>query len=170
MRLVDAGGVPESSDVAIEVNVVEPRVTDDHPARLEVTTTNRGAARSLPVGPGGCGPFDRWDGGSDDPSSLWLYDPGYAESIPHPDGRWTPTTEFRQGFGDYGCPLRTFEAGASVTNAYVLWDVRAVPGYLTPGVYRWSWPVEVFPPDPAPEDPTPTATFEWHFDLQVAEP
>ena len=43
IELVNVGGIADESDLLLDVEVVEPAVTDDHPGRIQISITNTGA-------------------------------------------------------------------------------------------------------------------------------
>ncbi|MDX1746801.1 MAG: hypothetical protein R3324_12750, partial [Halobacteriales archaeon] len=107
--------VPDQYGIRIDVEVTQPEFTDDSPAVIWVTTTNRGAPVKLSIGTGYCSIFNRQRGGSDDPRGLWLHRPD-SHSIDRADGRWVadrPRDEPR-GFADVGCTMRDYREGQSV--------------------------------------------------------
>lgn len=74
-RTVSIDSVDEIDDehrVAIDVALLEAGVTDEHTARLQVTTANEGPPRWFSVGDGMCAIFNRSDEMSD-PEGVWLY-------------------------------------------------------------------------------------------------
>lgn len=164
--------VAEEHELEIAVEMLEPEITDDHPARVRVTTTNEGAPRNISISEGGCSLFNRRDSGSDDPRGLWLErrDPG-ATTTPV-DGRWTLEvhTDGRGGFPDYGCAGHDYQRGESVVNEYVVLDDPSVLGYFVENVYRFEQPVSVAPIASERDDPEQPIEFTWGFSLRVEEP
>lgn len=161
--------VPGEHEIEIVVEMLEAEITDDHTARLRVTATNEGAPRGISIGAGGCNPFNRWDGGSDDPPGLWIFVPDRAASIPRNGDRWSPDLD-RLRFPDYGCTWRDYASGESLANEYVVWDDPSVFGYLVPNTYRYERPVSVAPLAAEREAHEATAEFTWGFDLRVEGP
>lgn len=166
VRLAAADEAP-ADGVTIEVAVVEPAVTPDHPARVTVTTTNEGRERDLSVAPGRCCLFNR-SGGASDPAGLWLHRRARSEGIDREGDRWTRDAPADTGraFYMYGCLPRTFAAGESVATEYAVWDDYRADGYYEPGRYRVAEPVTVGEPD----GNGPIATFDWGFSVRVERP
>lgn len=161
---------PQEHAVSIDVSMLHESVTAEQPARLRVTTTNTGRRRAISISQGRCSLFERWDGGSDDPPGLWLYDPDAASRIDRVDERWVadrPRDEPRV-FPDYGCVPRDYDAGEAVTNRYVVWDDYAVAGYLSPGTYRWRQEVRVS--ESGSHGDEELGSFHWGFSLVVEAP
>ena len=160
--------VPSKYGMEISVEVLEPEFTAEHPAKIQITTTNNGDKRFLSTGADRCYLFNRSQGGSDDPSGLWLHDPNASEYIDRKGDRWvadTPPHEPR-GFASYGCMMKQYEGGASVTKEYEIWDDYRVSGYLEPGTYRWEETVRISPEESASSTDS-TESFSWWFALQL---
>lgn len=162
---------PEEHAVSIDVELLEPTVTDDHPARLRLTTTNEGPRRALSIHQHGCSLFNRDSGLSDDPPGLVLIHPGRIPYIERPENAWVrdlPPDEHvaRQS---YGCAQANYDAGGSRSNEYTVWDDYRTEGYFEPGTYRWEEDVTITEPRPADRPLAELGTFSWGFALTVAD-
>jgi len=168
VSLDSQSAIPSEYGFEISVEVLDPEFTANHPATLQITTTNTGEARLLSIAPDQCYLFNRSQGGSDTPAGLWLHDSDASESIDRADDQWvadTPSTQSRD-FLSYGCTMKQYEAGESVSKAYEIWDDYQVSGYLQPGTYRWEETVR-FSSEDAAASPT-TESVSWWFTLQLA--
>lgn len=160
--------IPSEYGIEISVEILKPEFTANHSAKLQITTTNTGEEQSLSIAPDQCSLFNRSQGGSDIPSGLWLHDSDASESIDRNDDQWvadTPSTQSRD-FLSYGCMMKQYEAGESVSTEYEIWDDYQVSGYLQPGTYRWEETVR-FSSEEAASSPDSTESFSWWFDLQL---
>ena len=169
VSLVDVATVPDGLDIRTDVEMLASRVTSERTARLRLTPTNEGDRRLLSVGTGGCNPFDRRRGGSDDPPGLWLLRPELSESVDRADSRWVrdqPADEPRR-YPGYGCSLVPYETGESRTVDYHLWDDYRVDGYMEPGTYRWAEEAGAWVDPDATAGDDPDATFTVGFTLRV---
>jgi hypothetical protein len=173
-RLVQLDAVDDVpvDGLAIEAEVVEPSVTDEHPARVAVTTTNDGRKRDVTGGDGMCCLFNR-SGGASEPGGLWLHRAGSTESIERDGDRWTRDRApgDPRAYAAYACLPTTFATGKSLTNEYYVWDDYRVEGYLRPGVYRFAEEVTVVEPNgDLTEEADVLANFEWGFSVRVEQP
>lgn len=160
--------VPSEYGVEISVEILEPEFTANHPAKLEITTTNTGEDRLQSIGADRCYLFNRSQGGSDTPSGLWLHNLNASESIDRKDGQWVadnPSTQPRD-FLSYGCMMKEYGVGESVSKEYEIWDDYQVSGYLQPGTYRWEETIR-FSREKATSSPDSTESFSWWFTLQL---
>jgi len=156
----------------IAVKILEPTVTDSHPARVRVTTTNTGSKRAFSIGNSGCGLFNRDRGESDDPPGLRLHDPTKTEYIERKRNKWVadkPADKARNIL-QYGCSKRIYETGESLSNEYVVWDDYQESGYFTPGTYNWEETVEVSEATNTLTEDTDSQSFTWGFSLRVDYP
>lgn len=172
-RHVTLAGVdvtPDDVPVSIDVEVVEPLATADHPVRIAVTTTNEGPERAISVAEGGCRLFNREKAGSDDPEGLWLYPDGSLEPWDRTGERWVPEDRGRRAYAAYGCGPRAYRADESLTNEYEVWDDYAVRGYFQPGTYRWEEAVQVYDDLRAGFGDDPDTEFTRGFSLDVTVP
>ncbi len=179
VSVADQDSLVDDHAVRIAPEVLEPEITDEHTARVEITTTNEGPKRALSVDTGDCAPFNRGERGSDDPPGLWLHDPNRAGGIDRDDPRWVrdAPADRNRGFDAYGCSLRVYEPGESVATEYVVWDDYRVDGYLDPGTYRWETDVEIYSMDAvevqtgstARRDGDPDASVTWGFSLAIED-
>lgn len=161
--------VPKRHQVSIGVEVLEPAITAAHTARIRVTTTNEGPARSLSVGPDMCSLFNRNRAGSDDPAGLWLHQPEDSQDADRKGERWVldrPQSQHR-GFPAYGCLPRAYESAESVSTEYEVWDDYRIEGYLQPGTYRWEEEIQIWDNTDAKDTDSPSATFTWGFSISV---
>ncbi|MFB6132246.1 MAG: hypothetical protein ABEJ44_02425 [Halanaeroarchaeum sp.] len=172
ISLVRQNAVPDGHEVTIEVELLASQVTPGQTARLRITTTNEGPKRAISIGDDDCGLINRSKGGSDAPPGLWLHDPDHTKYLDRNGNRWQadrPTDDPR-GYSAYGCMRRTYEAGESLVNEYVLWDDYRIEGYMTPGTYRWEERVSVAETtNDFPEDDR-LSSFTWGFSLRVDVP
>lgn len=116
VRLHAVDGAGRDHDVAIEASVTEPAVTDEHPARVRLTTRNDGPERAISVGPGQCCLFNR-SGGASDPGGLWLHRTGARDHVERDGDRWSrdrPSDEPRV-YPAYACPPKMYASGQAVT-------------------------------------------------------
>lgn len=161
--------VPKRHQVSVVVEVLEPAITAAHTARIRVTTTNEGPARSLSVGPDMCNLFNRNRAGSDDPKGLWLHQPEDSPDAQRKGERWVldrPQSQPR-AFATYGCLPRAYESAESVSTAYAVWDDYRIEGYLQPGTYRWEEEIQIWDDTDAKDTDSPSATFMWGFSMSV---
>lgn len=170
VTLAAADDVPSGHAVTIAVDLLAGDVTADRTARLRVTTINEGSRRALSVGTDGCCLFNRNRAGSE-PAGLWLHRPNTAESVERDGDRWTrdAPADRPRAYPAYACLSRTYAAGESVSNEYVVWDDYRTAGYMRPGTYRFAESVAISPPG-SDFDADPDAEFEWGFDLRVERP
>lgn len=172
VKLADQDSGPESHQVRITVDLLEQSVTDAHPARLEVSTTNEGPRRALSVGRELCSLFNRSDGGSDDPAGLWLYRPEDAQDLDREDDRWEPDRSrfSNRSYPAYGCGATRYDTGDSVSTEYEVWDDYSEGGYFEPDTYRWVQEIQLWDDPDAAGTESPTTTFTWEFSLTVERP
>lgn len=173
LTLADVDTVLSEVGVDIQVELLESTVTDSEPARLRVTTTNTGPKRTVGVGDGRCGLFNRSAGGSDSPAGLWLYTKRRSDKLVNRfdarDGdRWVEDKAMHdsRGYDGYGCRYPTYRPGDEIGNEYVVWDDYRTLGYFDPGTYRWEESVTVTPPDSV-DGPDGSTSFNWGFSLRV---
>jgi len=174
VSLASQDAVPDDYEITIDVEVVESTVTNLRPARVRITTTNEGPKRAISIrGKVGCVLFNRENGGSDEPPGLWLHEPTYANNINREDNQWVRASSDRpRGFPLHGCRPKTYEAGESLSNEYVVWHDYRVDGYLDPGTYRWEEDVSIWEGEyDAHEDSSKNSvTTTWGFSLTVEQP
>lgn len=168
--LAEQDVVPDEHRVSVAVEVLEPAFTEDHPARVRITTTNEGDRRAIGVGTGKCALFNRSDGASDAPVGLWLYRPERAEDLERKPGKWVRDrpADQPQGYPAYGCLPIVYDAGGAVRTEYEVWDDYRVTGYLDPGTYRWETEIPHWEgPEYASDDAK--RTFTWGFSLALEQ-
>lgn len=161
--------VPQRHQVSVDVEVLEPAITAAHTARIRVTTTNEGPARSLSVAPDMCNLFNRNRAGSDDPEGLWLHQPENSPDADRKGERWVldrPQSKPRS-YAMYGCLPRAYESAESVSTEYAVWDDYRIEGYLQPGTYRWEEEIQIWDDTDAKDTDSPSATFTWGFSISV---
>lgn len=161
--------VPSEYEIEISVDVLEPAFTAKHPAKLQITTTNTGDEQIQSTGPGRCYLFTRSQGGSDTPPGLWLHDSNASEHIDRKDGKWvadTPSNQPRE-YLSYGCMLKEYAVGESVSKEYEIWADYQVSGYLQPGTYRWEQPIRLSHKEEPSSSTESTNSFPWWFTLQL---
>lgn len=168
------GQVPEGLPISLSASLTEPLVTDAHPARLELSLTNRETRRRIGVlSRAACGPFNRGRGASEDPPGLRLYDDRAAPSEDERDGdRWSydATAEDPTPFPEImvGCGAAVFRPGETKSWELAVWDDFVHEGYMLPGTYQFVH--EDIPVYDVPETPTATPTHvperdpDWVFD------
>jgi hypothetical protein len=166
ISLVEQDQVPAKYDMDLDVEVLQPTVTEEHPARLRVTVANEGEARRLEPASADCGPLRHENTGSD-PSGLWLTIP-WSNHLPTAAANATTTEAYLVGIG--GPPWTTskrvfvsaeclgpeYDPGESRSVDYAVLDDRAVDGYYLPGEYRFQAEIS-----------TPGGDFTWGFRLDV---
>jgi len=171
VRLDDVDEAP-AEGVGIDAAVVEPAVTEEHPARVAVTTTNEGRERDVSIAPGQCCLFNR-NGGASESTGLWLHRVESSAHIDRDGDRWTrdaPADESR-AYPMYGCLPKTFAAGEALTNEYHVWDDYRREPYFEPDTYRFAEPVTVAEPGgDLDEEAAVIAEFDWGFSLRVEAP
>lgn len=170
VSLADQDAVAGDHELRINVELLEPSITDTQPARVQITTTNEGPRRALSIGIDGCVLFNRDRGGSDEPPGLWLHTLETAKNIERTENRWVrdaPADQLREYLA-YGCRPREYDAGESVTNKYEIWDDYRVDGYLDSGTYRWEEEVSIWH-DPSSAEEADT-TLTWGFSLTNEHP
>jgi hypothetical protein len=166
VSLDEQDAVPEQYGIDIAVEVVRAEFTDESPAAILGTTTNRGGPVKLSIGTGYCSIFNRQRGGSDEPPGLWLHRPD-SHGIERADGRWVtdlPRDEPR-GFPDVGCTMEAYREGQAVSTPYQVWDDYQTSGHLVPGTYRWEESVTVS--DASSDSGSGEESFTWGFSLRL---
>lgn len=151
----------------IDVEVIRSTFGEGAPATIRITTTNDGEPVKLSIGTGYCSLFDRSQGGSDNPSGLWLHRPESAANIDRKEDRWVadkPPDEPR-GSANVGCTKQRYGEGQSVSSAYQVWDDYRTEGYLVPDTYRWE--TEVLISDVSSETDTDERSISWGFSLTL---
>jgi hypothetical protein len=171
VSLASVDAIPGRFEVDMDVELLRSRVTDAETARLRITTTNTGSPRSISVAEEMCSLLNRSKGGSDQPAGLWLHDPEQAADIDRAGNRWEAdrSPDERRAYAAYGCTMKEYAPGESVSNEYALWDDYRVEGYMEPGTYRWEAEVSVSEGE-TPTGTTSEDTFTWGFSLAVSEP
>ncbi|MDX1747120.1 MAG: hypothetical protein R3324_14375, partial [Halobacteriales archaeon] len=134
VSIAEEDPVPEGYDVHVVARLLEATITDEHTARIRITVTNEGPEREIAVSTGGCALLNRY-GQSSRPRGVWLArgeDLGYvSENGPE----WIAEPPEDGGFPDYGCAVRTFATGESVSVEYAVYDDARAGGYLPRGRY-----------------------------------
>jgi hypothetical protein len=168
VSIEDVDSVPPWCEVEMNLELVRSRVTDTETALLRLTTRNTGSPRSISVSADKCRLLNRAKAGSDQPEGLWLHSPQNAESIPRDGDRWEAArdSDGPRAYDDYGCGMREYAAGESVSNEYVLWDDYRVEGYMEQGTYRWEEKISVSEQETSAESSGERA-FTWGFSLEL---
>lgn len=172
VELESVEGVPAKHEVKMEVEILGSAINADQTAILEVSTTNTGERRTIPVAPDKCSLFNRSRGGSDHPKGLWLHRAGSTSHIDRQGDRWVadrPADEPRL-FHDYGCAWGAYETGETVTNEYEIWDDYRIVGYMDPGTYRWEERVNISKAEGQGEEDDELGSFHWGFDIELSVP
>jgi hypothetical protein len=168
ITLADQDTAPEKYGVDLEVEMLETVVTDEHTARLRLTTTNTGGNGY--ISRFSCPPFSKSEGGSDRPPGLWLYPANRTQSLDRTGARWTEDREpdDSRGFNAAGCGGGgggpTTPASTPHSVEYAVWDDYQFDGYLVPGRYRFVDTVLVQLKD---ENPPDADEVRWGFSLDV---
>lgn len=167
--LDDQDTVPETHQVSIDVDVLDPAITSAKTARIRLTITNEGPQRAFKVGPDDCNLFNRGQAGSDDPGGLWLYLPKETRYLDRKGEQWVPdrSPSKPRSYNAAACAPRTYVSGEAISTAYEVWDDYRVNGYLQPDTYRWEEDVEIWEDSEARATEPPTATFTWGFSLSI---
>lgn len=175
VHLVSVDEVPAKHEVEMTVEILEPSINPDHTARLEVSTTNTGDRRTIPISPDRCSLVNRSRGGSDHPQGLWLHPAGSTTHIDREDDRWVadrPAGEPRL-FHDYGCAWGPYETEETVTNEYEIWDDYRIAGYMDPGTHRWEERIRIYSTSDGEsgiDDEEQLGSFHWGFDIELGVP
>lgn len=169
VQIETQASVSATHQLTIAVDRLEQSMTDAHPARIEITTTNEGPPRAVSVGQEQCCLFNRSDGGSDNPEGLWLYRPEDTQNLDRKDDRWVhDRSRFAdRSFPAYGCGATRYDTGESVSTEYEVWDDFAVGGYFEPDTYRWQQEIHLWDDPDAEGTEDPTTPFTWGFSLSV---
>lgn len=170
--LVDEVDLPEEHELTVDATLSESLVTDDHPARLEITITNEGEARLIYPGNnngGECMLFAHPSSGSEEPPGLWLHHSTSPGTVGGQTDRWVedePANESR--IGDLvGCPGREYEPDESVPITYEIWWDYQVAGYFEPGTYRFEEEIRIWDETTDVDTGNPDAELTWGFSLDV---
>lgn len=169
---LDAVEEAPAEGLGIDAEVVESAVTEEHPARVAVTTTNDGRKRNVSIAPGQCCLFNR-NGGASDPAGLWLHRVESSAHIDRDGDRWSRDAPADQprAYPAYACLSKTFAAGEALTTEYDVWDDYRTEPYFEPGTYRFAEQVTVREPGGDNEEETDViAEFDWGFSVRVEAP
>lgn len=128
--------VLEEYELRIDASILEAVVTENHPARIQVTLTNEGPKRWLQVGRG-CPLFWSYDWASS-PGGVLLARGEEPSYVTEQGPRWVITPPEDGYFGDAGCGRQSYEEGESFQTEYAMYDDGRVNGYLDPGTYTFS--------------------------------
>lgn len=169
VSLTSQDALADEHELRLDVEILEPRITDNHTALIRITTTNEGQKRAVSVGRPGCDLLNRSRGGSDTPAGLWLHTPDQAEYIDRVEEKWVADypADRNRAYAAYGCMPTVYDAGDSLSNEYEVWDNYQVERYLTPGAYRWEEDVQIWEDETAASGDRPNATVTWGFSLSV---
>lgn len=174
-RRVALTGVDPLSDaagLAVDVRVLDARITPAATAAVAVETTVRDGATELPVTKGPCAILNRRACASE-PGGLWLESTDERHGTDGPTETETPADGWvkrdlptgAQGFGGYGCRRVAYEQGETIRNTYAVWDDGRVDGYLEPGEYRWAGDISVRAASSDSEEGF--RSFDWGFSLAL---
>lgn len=147
--------------LAVDVTVVEPLVTAEHPARIRIRTTNRGPERQFGRMRGGYlfAPFDNY---VSQPSGLVIYLESMRDASDGPDdgdGRWSiwPANDGGAGLASF-----RFPAGETVENEYRVLDDASATGYYPTGEFRFARTFSI-----VSDDAEDREDVQWGFSLRV---
>jgi hypothetical protein len=165
VELVSQDPVPAEYDLEISVDLLPKTITDEHTARVLITTSTSGDGIGIPYGTDRCAMFNRTHSRSE-PHALWL---AQLE-----EENWTRTGEDGNGwqvertgnFFGYGCSGYV-ESGVEFSNEYLLVDNGKGGPYLPPDEYRWERVLRVWERDPPEET---AETFRWGFSMAIEKP
>jgi hypothetical protein len=170
VSVVGIDPVPDDLDLSIDIELLEPKITADHTARLRISTTNNGPERAISLGTGQhCHPFNRTLSVSD-PAGLMLQHSGINRTNDRKENRWEldlPPDE-SPAYRMYGCPPRVYAVDESVNDEYGIWHDYRADGYLNPGRYRWERAVQVWD-GPVTDGVEPTSELSWGFSLTIED-
>lgn len=162
--------VPEEANLRIEATVLEPTITDSQTARIRVTTTNTGSARRISVSTGNCALFNRYSQTSN-PRGVWLGRNGGSGHIAETGPRWVADPPDNGAFPDYGCDVRAYESGESVSAEYAIFDDNRTGDYLNEGTYRFARDAILIAPGlSAGKDADASITISWGFSITIENP
>jgi len=165
LSVVSSDNVASEHQVNISPKLTEPGVTEEHPARVTIETTNRGKSRYFSSMRTGLHFHPEYGGDrSDDPRGLVLREAN--GDYTREGGRW----QFEPhdgGGGGAGLAGVVIEAGETVSNEYLVLDDSTVSGYYASGKYRFEAPVVIRPDAEKGEPSGIVAEFMWGFSLKV---
>lgn len=144
VRLVDVDAI--DWPFRFDVDPVDRVVTAEETAHLRITVTNETDDRYHILDPG---LFALYNGGSDDPRGLWLYERGMLSWIEREDDRWTrdKPPDYRQSYPAVGGGRLSLDGGRSISYDYLVWDNYRVEGYMPLGTYRFEERVHLAGPE-----------------------
>jgi len=165
ISLAGQDSIADEHQVSITVEMLEPAVTDEHPARVRIAITNWGDERRF----SGCAVFDRESLGSN-PPELWLESnldedeqtgkQWIKQNLPGPG----------EGFGGYACGWQVYDSGESTHTTYAILHDGRTDGYFTPGTYRWEEDVHISPKQSQTAESGEEETITRGFSLTVESP
>ncbi len=157
-RTVALTSVDSAPNDVLSVEMVEPEVTTDHPARLRVTLTNT-TKQSRMFETGHSRVFSETFSESTDPQLL-LVPPSYSPKPVSP-GCWRVATD--PFVVDSGLTRMRLAPGEDDSITLSLWGAPSNSGTcLSPGRYRFSQPYRTWP-----VDSDDSQQFTWGFALTV---
>lgn len=165
IKIVESDQVAEEHQVRITATVTTSTVTEEHPARVRVSTTDTGESRYIQSMRRGLHFHPQYGGEtSDDPPGLVLL--GANDEYTRTDGKWQ-FEPYDGGQGGAGLAGVELEAGETISNDYAVLDDATVSGYFSPGTYRFEAPV-VIKPDAEEGPPSGIISeFTWGFSVKV---
>lgn len=173
VSIAEQDSIPDEYQLQIEAQMLETTLTDSQTARIRITITNNGPARGIPVAKEGCALFNRYSQTSF-PRGIWL---GLADGdtyVSQTGPQWIAEPPENGKFPDYGCALRTYEHGESVSVDYgIFHDDRTggyLGGYLDSGTYQFMEDILITPSPSAPRDADDSITFSWGFSIDIENP
>lgn len=161
----------DEHNLRIEATMLEPTVTEAHPARLRITITNDHERRTTFYH--GCSAFSKYDWMSN-PYGLFLANaesPSWAlESGP----QWIiepPSEPGTEGyFGDAACGASPYKPGQSRRFERVLYDDGRIEGYLEPGTYGFTDTFLLTSSLDAERSREDSVRVDWWMDLRIENP
>lgn len=167
LEIAESDQVAGEHQMRITATVTTSTVTEEHPARVRVSTTNTGESRYIQSMRRGLHFHPQYGGEtSDDPIGLVLFDA--HDEYTRTDGKWQ-FEPYDGGQGGAGLAGVVLEADETISNDYAVLDDATVRGYFSPGTYRFEAPV-VIKPDAEEGPPSGiVAEFTWGFSLKVEQ-
>lgn len=157
--------IAESTEVRIDPTVTEPRLTEEHPPRVTIETTNTGEKRYFASMQGGLLFNIGWGGDYSEspPGLILLGDKDPPGEYPPEEGTW----QYDPPNVDGPASGIVIDADETVTTEYLVLDNPDESGYFSPDEYRFEERVDIQLFRDETPVPGSTANFTWGFSLQV---